>query len=265
MCPGSSPLARGTLPEALKPALPLRFIPARAGNTTEPCPWPQAPTVHPRSRGEHWISQSPAPRIHGSSPLARGTPQQYVFPCFVHRFIPARAGNTATVRVSVLRTSVHPRSRGEHRGITAARSAGDGSSPLARGTRFYLTLARRCRRFIPARAGNTSEVDTYACATPVHPRSRGEHFMNGAVPSSIAGLSPLARGTPRLGPEDEGKRRFIPARAGNTHGSSIKLNTTVSSTLRRLQATHGTFWPHQAGTTLVTGIRSSDFNPIRGS
>ena len=50
---GSSPLARGTpLAELAGPA-PLRFIPARAGNTRRRSPMSMRKSVHPRSRGEH--------------------------------------------------------------------------------------------------------------------------------------------------------------------------------------------------------------------
>ena len=92
--PGSSPLARGTL-EAIDPQLIARgLIPARAGNTrrsarTRSCIW-----AHPRSRGEHIPDVTPPARVEGSSPLARGTLDNFAGNCLVAGLIPARAGNT---------------------------------------------------------------------------------------------------------------------------------------------------------------------------
>ncbi len=50
---GSSPRARGTLAAARLNALPPRFIPACAGNTTGAWKRWASPPVHPRVRGEH--------------------------------------------------------------------------------------------------------------------------------------------------------------------------------------------------------------------
>ena len=51
--PGSSPLARGTLPEWRGQAGGLGLIPARAGNTSELVMYAMNSWAHPRSRGEH--------------------------------------------------------------------------------------------------------------------------------------------------------------------------------------------------------------------
>ena len=95
----------------------------------------------------------------------------------------------------------------------------DGSSPLARGTRARSQRGDRVRRFIPARAGNTSASATRLSATTVHPRSRGEHNAMRAPNSARHGSSPLARGTPGRGSVGIHASRFIPARAGNTSGT----------------------------------------------
>ena len=70
---GSSPLARGTLGECLRPSPRRGLIPARAGNTRPAGRYRPAIRAHPRSRGEHPTSQIAIPRSPGSSPLARGT------------------------------------------------------------------------------------------------------------------------------------------------------------------------------------------------
>ena len=213
---GSSPLARGT-PLRPRPVLPCsRFIPARAGNT--PALWGSfwRSAVHPRSRGEHpwrpWTSGLYA----GSSPLARGTPTASFHRCGRLRFIPARAGNTRTMRNGPTRKSVHPRSRGEHPRRCYPVRVQLGSSPLARGTRPWRSPGPQAGRFIPARAGNTSRVSVHANPASVHPRSRGEHQPCQDIPEPSIGSSPLARGTRGAGGCRRGGHRFIPARAGNT-------------------------------------------------
>ena len=151
---GSSPLARGTQTHPLRVGLGSRLIPARAGNT-ERCRFGRvALAAHPRSRGEHPLVNSRRLCRSGSSPLARGTLPEVTLDDGSVRLIPARAGNTPLRWHTPLRSTAHPRSRGEHRFCVFWCWTGCGSSPLARGT--PLGDRQRGRR------------------TP-HPRSRGEH------------------------------------------------------------------------------------------
>ena len=92
--PGSSPLARGTLPLRDSYSKPLRLIPARAGNTLCTAHVLVRRAAHPRSRGEHTAIFNPTPISLGSSPLARGTPGDPTGYPPNRRLIPARAGNT---------------------------------------------------------------------------------------------------------------------------------------------------------------------------
>ena len=134
----------------------------------------------------------------GSSPLARGTPEDE------HR---QRSGVLA-----------HPRSRGEHAAILRDLEREVGSSPLARGTPWVGFFFRASPRLIPARAGNTKSVSWIEQETLAHPRSRGEHPLFKTAHATACGSSPLARGT-RV---DQVClvlcARLIPARAGNTTG-----------------------------------------------
>ena len=213
---GSSPLARGTRPGAAPCARASRFIPARAGNTAGAPPAQRGPPVHPRSRGEHVAMTSRLSRTCGSSPLARGTRDPDRRLRRGHRFIPARAGNTARPRPRPGRQAVHPRSRGEHPPGTRISITLSGSSPLARGTRAAPRAGARGIGFIPARAGNTPSLSPPGPRSPVHPRSRGEHEDSHHHHPVQGGSSPLARGTPARSLRSPRSRRFIPARAGNT-------------------------------------------------
>ena len=154
--------------------------------------------------------------LTSSSPLARGTLVRSKYPFAYQRFIPARAGNTAGPPGCPPGSSVHPRSRGEHRLHLVREPGHNGSSPLARGTLASATAAPRLRRFIPARAGNTPSGRGRRRRTAVHPRSRGEHGSTEAEGWLSGGSSPLARGTHRVGRRAQPRPRFIPARAGNT-------------------------------------------------
>ena len=213
---GSSPLARGTRIEAVAARIALRFIPARAGNTRPTPASSAARTVHPRSRGEHGVRCSMPACQTGSSPLARGTPGGAARGRSTQRFIPARAGNTCAAVARCRARPVHPRSRGEHWMDCTSAARRSGSSPLARGTRGIGLPSTRCKRFIPARAGNTHRGGRGPHRPPVHPRSRGEHATARRAGTAVSGSSPLARGTPPGAAGDRDGRRFIPARAGNT-------------------------------------------------
>ena len=132
------------------------------------------------------------------------------------RLIPARAGNTVGGFDLVGASSAHPRSRGEHQCLIRNWRPRFGSSPLARGTHLERPMGWHWRRLIPARAGNTHHACVVLGARTAHPRSRGEHHLDGPHLHHGGGSSPLARGT-RLGAaESRLSARLIPARAGNT-------------------------------------------------
>ena len=179
-----------------------RFIPACAGNTSQPWPTRWASRVHPRVCGEHLLGMNVIHAVFGSSPRVRGTRSS----------IPARR-ETPTV---------HPRVCGEHRQTTAGTLTYAGSSPRVRGTQVSGPAYSNCRRFIPACAGNTLSDKVVWDQPTVHPRVCGEHGV--CVTGNLLryGSSPRVRGTRRK----ESKRcafcRFIPACAGNTYGHSIR-------------------------------------------
>src|SRR5438093_970623 len=90
----------------------------------------------------------------GSSPRARGTHLLSELQPFAGRFIPACAGNTAGPILLGKHSTVHPRVRGEHLGLTSIVAWHLGSSPRARGTQECHAQLVCLSRFIPACAGN---------------------------------------------------------------------------------------------------------------
>ena len=147
----------------------------------------------------------------------RGTPVSQENVVHVARFIPARAGNTRSTRTASYTLTVHPRPCGEHGVCLDGGRIKFGSSPPVRGTHSLPLCGYTCRRFIPARAGNTRDGSANRVAPAVHPRPCGEHCHLASCRAKRGGSSPPVRGTrgpARAAPEAQ---RFIPARAGNTH------------------------------------------------
>ena len=153
---GSSPLARGLPPQCGAPFGILGIIPARAGFTMK-CPPPiTPPTDHPRSRGVYSGNSTATSAKKGSSPLARGLPMRVLSHWRRRRIIPARAGFTWVGLLLKNDAWDHPRSRGVYPARRARRILLGGSSPLARGLRDRVLVARREGGIIPARAGFTA-------------------------------------------------------------------------------------------------------------
>jgi len=173
--------------------------------------------VYPRWRGELENIPPKTQDDFGLSPLARGTHRITNFPGGRVRFIPAGAGNSSFLCSVSWVSPVYPRWRGELAKLNMWAEFPDGLSPLARGTLIGKLMRRAVGRFIPAGAGNSNDPTQQQNYPPVYPRWRGELPMMDGIAFSMAGLSPLARGTHQ--PHRNGSRypRFIPAGAGNSH------------------------------------------------
>ena len=175
--------------------LPLRFIPADAGNTQPEQQGCALKTVYPRWRGEHAKYQVAPICRDGLSPLARGTRAAPLREDLRNRFIPAGAGNTSSAFAMSASISVYPRWRGEHIRSVKPSPFTFGLSPLARGTHSLIRPYDRLARFIPAGAGNTCAIWNQLARCSVYPRWRGEHGTMRKSEVIEHGLSPLARGT----------------------------------------------------------------------
>ena len=192
---GSSPRARGTVHGTLELMREERFIPASAGNGFAARRVGGGKTVHPRERGER-DEHLPEGGVDG-------------------RFIPASAGNGASCASHRRCGTVHPRERGEREGLAVLENLCTGSSPRARGTGIPQFRPAGWLRFIPASAGNGPTRLESAKNPTVHPRERGERHRSFQLHPADDGSSPRARGTVQSNNTQRGKRRFIPASAGN--------------------------------------------------
>ena len=234
---GSSPLARGLLPDHAVDDGVGRIIPARAGFTGCTTGRPTARRDHPRSRGVYIPPRTTGLCEIGSSPLARGLPSPPRSRTPRRRIIPARAGFTTRASGRGPAPPDHPRSRGVYAPRVAALHRHQGSSPLARGLRDVGDDRWGAAGIIPARAGftipNVGASTIIPGSSPLarglremtvrsvmsrmdHPRSRGVYDPPFAVSPARRGSSPLARGL-RSAPEH--RKAFpgiIPARAGFT-------------------------------------------------
>ena len=212
---GSSPHARGTLPESSADSRSWRIIPACAGNAAHRAPAPDARADHPRMRGERIPRETPEDGGRGSSPHARGTRDELPSVRGDHRIIPACAGNATARRSAPASSPDHPRMRGERFRARFSTSFDTGSSPHARGTPHPQGVERSDWRIIPACAGNACAHWPWASGSPDHPRMRGERVSVSSDSWSAIGSSPHARGTPVGRVRISGGGRIIPACAGN--------------------------------------------------
>ena len=141
---GSSPLARGLPVHPPDHKVGAGIIPARAGFTSTgprcPCRRPD----HPRSRGVYSTCATLRLSIAGSSPLARGLRRETRHVNAHRGIIPARAGFTRRPPDLGARGADHPRSRGVYTSSIGHRAISEGSSPLARGLRWWCCQPSTC-------------------------------------------------------------------------------------------------------------------------
>ena len=203
---GSSPHARGLLTDGEGGTVVGRIIPA--------CP---------RMRGVYGTATATDDGTGGSSPLARGLLNGWHHDRGQHRIIPARAGFTPITPRRARTVGDHPRSRGVYKEGVHALLRRIGSSPLARGLQLADVGLVALLGIIPARAGFTRAGMTRDPTGADHPRSRGVYQVLCRGRRWWVGSSPLARG---LRYRPRGARpgdRIIPARAGFTGSSHLRV------------------------------------------
>ena len=161
---GSSPLTRGKRKGPADLDKILRLIPAHAGKTACADRVFQSARAHPRSRGENQVRSVDEETRTGSSPLTRGKPADLRQQEKAARLIPAHAGKTSIRSCHSIRSTAHPRSRGENAQAAHRAFRRAGSSPLTRGKHTGRVDPERLTGLIPAHAGKTLPDLRFYCA-----------------------------------------------------------------------------------------------------
>ena len=157
---GSSPRMRGKQREQLDFERVFRIIPAHAGQTTFLNKTLANPADHPRACGANLIVFGVVHTHLGSSPRMRGKLEVKEFKSTATRIIPAHAGQTSTLGMTVVRPSDHPRACGANGKISSKTMVRTGSSPRMRGKLTADAGDTHSRRIIPAHAGQTYATKT---------------------------------------------------------------------------------------------------------
>ena len=118
-------------------------------------------------------------------------------------------------RWTVSSTQVHPRIRGEYSVLPLRSFPNSGSPPHTRGIFKGRTLKIRKSRFTPAYAGTILFFFCRHTDLQVHPRIRGEYFLEFYNKRDVTGSPPHTRGIFRIHWNNTLCVRFTPAYAGN--------------------------------------------------
>ena len=213
--------------------VPIRFIPACAGNSLAGMSLWLFGLVHPRMCREQNTGAILTIRSNGSSPRVQGTVGMFFGIMRFHRFIPACAGNRNPRVPGFPSVSVHPRVCREQASATHAVQCDRGSSPRVQGTVVIAVNNAPPNRFIPACAGNRPRPRMQFSATAVHPRVCREQWSSRLIMHHQIGSSPRVQGTGKQGTTKKKRERFIPACAGNSLAVSYWF-TMISLMLRNL-------------------------------
>ena len=194
--------------------MPERSIPARAGEPdfSRATLWGVA--VYPRACGGTTPAVSTLSAKSGLSPRVRGNPDRSSIPVAAVGSIPARAGEPAVKAYQGLIVAVYPRACGGTDTPPNAPPPSAGLSPRVRGNQYLHRTRRPLQRSIPARAGEPEHPTGNRAVYGVYPRACGGTTPSAVKPDWKGGLSPRVRGNRNPHPSRQGRRRSIPARAG---------------------------------------------------
>ena len=130
----------------------------------------------------------------GSSPRMRGAQSRHVIPDDDRGIIPAYAGSTNEMDLTLCRPEDHPRVCGEHAARNKLEEWKQGSSPRMRGARTIAIPGVWIEGIIPAYAGSTNTGTCTDTWSTDHPRVCGEHINSNIGMSYPRGSSPRMRG-----------------------------------------------------------------------
>ena len=198
LCGGLSPHARGNLALSSKPSSSAGPIPACAGQPLQTRQTTQRLRAYPRMRGATDYTDWPRMYDVGLSPHARGNLQQRVHDLRVCGPIPACAGQPHTGASPVRSRGAYPRMRGATPAESQKNRARGGLSPHARGNPWPPFWIADTKGPIPACAGQPNCCSVSRFMIRAYPRMRGATIPPRGATMSVQGLSPHARGNPRV-------------------------------------------------------------------
>ena len=134
----------------------------------------------------------------------------------VQGIIPARAGSSITINLSVISNRDHPRACGEQVDAWNRRTGDEGSSPRVRGAGLCGGSRSTDSEIIPARAGSRGLSCHRRLGRWDHPRACGEQQITKRSYGTKNGSSPRVRGAVAGLLDARRKVRIIPARAGSS-------------------------------------------------
>ena len=191
---GLSPRVRGNLRAAIGSDRSNGSIPAPCGGTR---------VRKTAARAQNGLS----PRVRGNRRRGRDARPR-------EGSIPARAGEPKRAPAPACSGSVYPRACGGTPDTELAAVTNDGLSPRVRGNLQLDLRIRGAGRSIPARAGEPSPCPGGGSPSRVYPRACGGTRRPYQSCGLTIGLSPRVRGNLRQRHGRRGRRRSIPARAG---------------------------------------------------
>ena len=150
-----------------------RSIPAYAGDPHPPAAHHATSPVYPRLRGGSMGQSGGYVEVRGLSPPTRGIPASWARRVFLHRSIPAYAGDPKGNGHPAFHEKVYPRLRGGSSSKSATASMPRGLSPPTRGIPLAKGEAMDAARSIPAYAGDPARMATQEALAAVYPRLRG--------------------------------------------------------------------------------------------
>ena len=215
---GLSPRGRGKPPEVRLGLERGRSIPAWAGETDARVSGPAPGRVYPRVGGGNAAGGRRAWSTGGLSPRGRGKPTGLSIASVCRRSIPAWAGETPSPGRRTPGNRVYPRVGGGNVVGSGLKDPRNGLSPRGRGKRLALLQYPTLRWSIPAWAGETVVRICSSRALRVYPRVGGGNARGEKKARCSRGLSPRGRGKRRIRIRRRGRRRSIPAWAGETCG-----------------------------------------------
>ena len=172
--------------------------------------------VYPRVGGGNSVGAYGHQLGRGLSPRGRGKRRRLHCAANGTGSIPAWAGETpANARIAIA-VEVYPRVGGGNVCWRALAVPVAGLSPRGRGKPPPALSSATTRRSIPAWAGETVPAPTATAAPTVYPRVGGGNSTLVMSPISRSGLSPRGRGKLAAPQARRGRRRSIPAWAGET-------------------------------------------------